>query len=245
MNKSSPAVATLLAIVLSAPVVAEESGVAADPDFVPARFAGGLDAASAKIRFPDYERDVSVYINCAAKLSKSGEVERYFCLDYYGVRDTKFRQAAEAFIESAVLTPAIVDGEPRSVEIYFRVFFGRKGDLYAAGVMPNWGDDAERLGVEYEAPQRYNEDSPPPNCGTVAGISRVEVGEDGRAAGDVDLVMSYGVPEHIGTCESWMMQVVSEGLYIPAHHDGKPVAATYVELRGDAEWFTLKEPEGL
>lgn len=245
MKISSLGVATVLAIIPLASVVAEESGAPGEPAFVPARFAGGLDAASAKIRFPDYERDVSVYINCAAKLSDTGEVERYFCLDYYGVRDTKFRQAAEAFIETAELNPALVDGEPRPVEIYFRVFFGRKGDLYAAGVLPNWGDDADKYGMEYEAPQRYNEDPPPPSCGTVAGISRVEVAADGRAAGDVDLVMSYGVPEHIGTCEAWMMQVVSDGRYIPGHREGKPVAATYVELRGDPDWFTLKEPEGL
>lgn len=239
------AVAALIAFSLASHAGAEESAKSGEPAFVPARFAGGLDAASGKIRFPDYERDVSVYINCAARLSDKGEVERYFCLDYYGIRDTKFRQAAEVFIANAEMTPALVGGEPRPVEIYFRVFFGRKGDLYGAGVFPNWGDEAETYGLEYEAPQRYNEDPPPPKCGSVAGISRVKVDEDGRAAGDVDLVMSYGVPEHIGTCENWMMQAVSEGRYIPAHHDGKPVAATYVELRGDPEWFTLKEPEGL
>jgi hypothetical protein len=239
------AAASLIALVLASQAGAGESTASGKPAFVPARFAGGLDAASDKIRFPDYERDVSVYINCAARLSVTGEVERYFCLDYYGLRDTKFRQAAEAFIESAELTPALVDGEPRPVEVHFRVFFGRKGDLYGAGVFPNWGDDADKYGLEYEAPQRYNEDPPAPKCGSVAGISRVKVGTDGRAAGDVDLVMSYGVPEHIGTCESWMMQVVTDGHYIPAQHDGKPVAATYVELRGDPEWFTLKAPEGL
>ena len=107
------------------------------------------------------------------------------------------------------------------------------------------GATTDKYGMEYEAPQRYNEDPPPPNCGTVAGISRVEVGDDGRAVGDVDLVMSYGAAESMGTCESWMTRIVREGRYIPAHFEGKPVAATYVELRGDSEWFTLKEPEGL
>ena len=238
MKSSVAAVAILVMMAMGSHATAEVS-------VVPARFAGGLDAASAKIRFPNYERDVSVFINCAARLSETGDVERYFCLDYYGIRDTKFRQAAEAFIESAELTPAMVDGEPRPVEIYFRVFFGRQGDLYAAAVFPNWGDDIAQYGQEYEAPQRYNEDPEPPKCGSVAGISRVRVGEDGRAGGDVDLVMSYGVPEHYGTCENWMTQIVRDGRYIPAHHEGKPVAATYVELGGNPEWFTLKEPEGL
>ncbi len=57
--------------------------------------------------------------------------------------------------------------------------------------------------------------------------------------------MSYGVPEHYGTCERWMTQVVGEGRYIPAHSEGKPVEATYVELGGNPDWFTLKEPDGL
>ena len=214
-------------------------------EFVPARFAGGLDAASETIRFPDYKRDVSLYINCAAEVSATGVVGRYFCLDYYGGKDTKFRDAAEAFIAGAELTPALVDGEPKSVEMYFRVFFGRKGDLYAAGVFPNWGDDATTLGLEYEAPQRYNADPPAPKCGSVAGMSRVRVNERGEAAGDVDLVMSYGPVEHYSVCETWMTDIVRDGRYIPAHHEGKPVTATYVELRGDPDWFTLRKPEGL
>ena len=245
MKPSTFAVALIITIAMVSHAVADMSETSDESAVVPARFAGGLDAASGKIRFPNYKRDVSVYINCAAKLSEAGEVERYFCLDYYGVRDTKFRQAAEAFIESAELTPASVDGEPRSVEIYFRVFFGRQGDLYGAGVFPNWGDDIEKYGLEYEAPQRYNEDTSPPKCDSVAGISRVQVSADGRARGDVDLVMSYGVPEHYGTCERWMTQVVGEGRYIPAHSEGKPVEATYVELGGNPDWFTLKEPDGL
>lgn len=224
----------------------EDTGAASEPgSVVPARFAGGLDAASEKIRFPDYKRDVTIYINCGARVGANGEVQRYFCLDYYGVADTRFRDAAEAFIERAELTPAMVNGEPKSVEIYFRVFFGRRGDMYAAGVFPNWGDDAEKYGPEYEAPQRYNEDPSAPKCGSVGGLSRVQVGEDGRPDGDVSLIMSYGEIEHYGTCENWMMQVVREGRYIPAHHEGKPVVATYVELGGSPEWFTLKEPEGL
>ena len=237
MTMRTVAAVSLFVFFIASPAAAEE--------YVPARFAGGLDAASAKIRFPDYERDVTVYINCAARVSATGEVERYFCLDYYGVADTKFREAAEEFISSAELSPALVDGTPKSVEVYFRVFFGRKGELYAAGVFPNWGDDADELGLEYEAPQRYNEDPPAPKCGSVAGISRVLVTEEGEPSGEVDLVMSYGPVEHYSVCETWMTDVVREGRYIPAHHEGKPVAATYVELRGKPEWFTLNQPEGL
>lgn len=225
-----------------------DEGVAAVSEpgsLVPARFAGGLDAASEKIRFPNHKRDVSIYINCSARVSTEGEVERYYCLDYYGVADTKFREAAEAFIERVELTPAMVNGAPVPVEIYFRVFFGRRGEQYAAGVFPNWGDDAEKYGLEYESPQRYNEDPPAPRCGSVGGISRVQVGEDGSADSNVRLIMSYGQIEHYGTCENWMTQVVREGRYIPAQHQGNPVVATYVELGGNPEWFMLKKPEGL
>jgi hypothetical protein len=237
MNMRTIAIVALTSFVVVSPAAAQE--------FVPARFAGGLDAASEKIRFPDYRRDVTVYINCAAKVSGSGDVERHFCLDYYGVADTKFREAAEEFIGVAEFSPALVNGKPTPVEIYFRVFFGRQGDLYAAGVFPNWGDDADSLGLEYEAPQRYNEDPPAPKCGSVAGMSRVRVDEKGEPSEEVDLVMSYGPVEHYSVCETWMTDVVRNGRYIPAHQEGEPVAATYVELRGNPSWFTLKSPEGL
>jgi hypothetical protein len=235
----------LTSLIVSSAALADETGRPDDQRFVPARFVGGLDAASEKVRFPDYKHDVMVYINCAAKLSADGEIERYFCLDYYGVADTKFRKAAEEFISNAEFSPAQVNGEPKAVEVYFRVFFGRKGELYAAGVLPNWGDDVDKYGTEYETPQRYNEDPPAPKCGSVAGISRVKVTANGEATGEVDLIMSYGVPEHYSSCETWMTQVVRDGRYIPAHNEGKAVTATYVELGGNPEWFTLKKPEGL
>ena len=195
MKMRNFAAISLITLFGASQAVAEEGGSTAEQSSVPARFAGGLDAASAKIRFPDYERDVTVYINCAASLNALGEVERYFCLDYYGVADTRFRERAEEFIETVEISPALVNGEPK--------------------------------------------------CGSVAGISRVEVGTDGKAVGDVDLMMSYGAINHYGPCENWMMQTVRDGRYIPAHHEGKPVAAMYVELGGDPEWFTLKKPDGL
>lgn len=225
--------------------VAVESADAAAQGSVPARFAKGLEAAAADIQFPKYKKDISLNINCAARVSASGQVESYFCLDYQGGTDTKFRKVAEKFIVSAAFTPAVVDGEAVSVNVYFRVFFGRKGDLYAVGVFPNWADDVDKYGQEYEAPQRYNDDAPGPACGSVAGLSKVEVGVDGKATGDVSLVMSYGATEHYGTCENWYMQLVTDGSFIPAHHEGKPVAATYVEVGGDPDWFTLKMPEGV
>jgi len=224
---------------------AVETADVAGQRFVPAGFTKGLEAAAAEIEFPKYKKDLSLNINCTANVSTTGDVESYFCLDYLGGADTKFRRAAEKFIASASISPASVDGEPVPVRFYFRVFFGRKGDLYAVGVYPNWSDNAQKYGHEYQAPQRYNQDPSGPTCNSVGGLSKVAVGTDGKAAGDVDLVMSYGVPEHLGTCENWFMQKVTDGSYIPGHHEGKPVAATYCELGGDPEWFTWKPPEGL
>lgn len=225
--------------------VAVEAADAPAQRYVPAGFAKGLEAAAAEIEFPRYKKDLSLNINCAANVSTTGDVESYFCLDYLGGTDTKFRKAAEKFIESTSISPAAVDGQPVPVRFYFRVFFGRRGELYAIGVYPNWSDDAEKYGHEYQAPQRYNMDPLGPNCRSVGGITKVMVDADGNVAGEPSLVMSYGVPEKYGTCEKWFMQMLIRGSYIPAHHEGKPVAATYVEMGGDPEWFTLKEPAGL
>ena len=225
--------------------VAVEASDAAVQRYVPAEFAKGLEAVAAEIEFPKYKKDLSLNINCAANVSATGDVESYFCLDYLGGTDTKFRKATEKFIASTSISPAVVDGQPVPVRFFFRVFFGRRGELYAVGVYPNWSDDAEKYGHEYQAPQRYNVDPSGPNCNSVGGLSKVAVGTDGKASGEVNLVMSYGVPEHLGTCENWFMQKVTDGSYIPAHHEGKLVAATYCELGGDPEWFTLNTPEGL
>lgn len=222
-----------------------DSSAEATQRYVPARFANGLDAAAAEIQFPKYKKDLSLNINCAARISVDGQVESYFCLDYQGGTDNKFRKVAEEFIRSTSFSPAEVDGKRVQVHFYFRVFFGRQGDLYAVGVFPNWADDVDKYGHEYQAPQRYNPDVLGPNCYSVGGLSKILVLADGSATGDVNLVMSYGVLERYGTCEKWFMQTLNEGRYIPAHHEGKPVAATYVEVGGDPEWFELRKPEGL
>jgi len=225
--------------------VAVEASDAAVQRYVPAGFAKGLEAAAAEIEFPKYKKDLSLNINCAANVSATGDVESYFCLDYIGGTDTKFRKAAEKFIASTSISPAVVDGQAVPVRFYFRVFFGRRGELYAVGVYPNWSDDAEKFGHEYQAPQRYNTDPSGPNCRAVGGMTKISVDVDGKATGEHSLVMSYGVPGKYGTCENWFVQMLKHGSYIPAHHEGKPVVATYVEMGGDPEWFTLKEPEGL
>lgn len=239
-----PASILLVSLALADEVTVETEDTAGQR-YVPAGFAKGLEAAAAEIEFPKYKKDLLLNINCAANVSTTGDVESYFCLDYLGGADTKFRKAAEKFIESASISPAMVDGQAVPVRFYFRVFFGRKGDLYAIGVYPNWSDDTQKYGHEYQAPQRYNADPVGPNCNSVGGLSKIAVGTDGKATGEVELVMSYGVPEHFGTCEKWFMQKVTDGSYIPAHHEGNPVAATYCELGGDPEWFTLSTPEGL
>jgi len=243
-------IAVWVSLILFATVaLADDAAVdpANDPanSFVPARFANGIDAAAAEIQFPKYKKDLSLNINCGAKVNASGEVESYYCLDYYGGSDNKFRKVAEKFIRTTSITPASVNGAPVPVHFHFRVYFGRKGDQYAVGVYPNWADDVETYGQEYEAPQRYSEDAGGPNCSTVAGIAKIVVGVDGAATGDVDLVMSYGDPLPGGSCENLFTQRVSGGRYIPASHEGKPIAATYVEVGGDPESFALRTPEGL
>jgi len=231
----------MIPIVFVSLALAEDSG----QRYAPARFVQGLDAAAAEIQFPKYKKDLSLNINCAARINETGQVERYFCLDYQGGADTKFRKAAEKFIQSTSISPAEVNGVRVPVNFYFRVFFGRRSELYAIGVFPNWADDVDKYGQEYQAPQRYNVDTLGPKCRSVGGLSKVLVGADGIATGDVSLIMSYGVPEHYGTCENWFVQTLADGRYIPAHLEGKPVAATVVEMGGDPEWFTLKAPEGL
>lgn len=210
----------------------------------PARFANGLEAAAAEIPFPDFRKDIALFINCAANLDDSGRVTSHFCLDYRGGIDDRFRELVDGFIGSTSITPAIVDGKRVAVELYFRVFFARRGDNFAVGVYPNWGDDADRYGPEYESPQRYGREPVSRVCTADGGMTRVNVGADGQASGDVSLIMSYGIPQHYSDCENWFLDAVANGRYIPAMRDGKTVDATYVELNGNTDWLILKRPDG-
>jgi hypothetical protein len=212
---------------------------------VPARFVDGLEAAAATIPFPDYRKDIALFINCAAQLDETGAVISHFCLDYSGSADDRFRQLVDRFVGGASFSPAKVNGEPLPVVFYFRVYFGRRGEEYAVGVFPNWGDDAERYGLNYEAPQRYDLQPMSDACSIEGGLARILVGADGRASGEAGLVMSYGVPERYSECESWFADSVAAGRYIPAMLDGEPVPATYVEMTGDTEWLRLKRPKGM
>lgn len=212
---------------------------------VPARFKNGLEAAAAEIEFPDYRKDIALYINCAASLDEFGQVERHYCLDYSGSVDDRFRDRVDRFIRTTAISPAVVDGQPVPVELYFRVYFGRRGDLYAVGVLPNWGDDAEKYGVEYEAPQRYDLEPMSHACAIDGGMARITVDADGHAKGEASLIMSYGIPERYSECEHWFSRSVANGSYIPAMQDGKPVPATYVEVTGDPNWLRLKRPQGM
>lgn len=212
---------------------------------VPARFARGLEAAAAGIPFPDYRKDLALYINCAARLDESGRLESHFCLDYSGSADDQFRGLVDRFIREASISPALVEGVPVPVEMYFRVYFGRRGDMYAVGIFPNWGDDVDDYGPEYEAPQRYDREPMSSACAIDGGMARIKVGADGRAIGDASLIMSYGIPGRYSDCEIWFSQSVASGSYIPGMHEGRPVATTYVEMTGDPDWLRLKRPDGL
>jgi hypothetical protein len=213
--------------------------------FVPARFANGLEAAASEIPFPDYRKDIALYINCAANLDGNGRVEGHFCLDYSGSVDDQFRQLVDQFVRKASISPALVAGERVPVEFYFRVYFGRRGDNYAVGVFPNWGDDAEKYGPEYEAPQRYDREPMSSACAIEGGLARINVDADGQASGEASLIMSYGIPGRYSECEKWFSQSVANGSYVPAMHGGKPVTATYVEMTGNSNWLRLKRPEGM
>lgn len=212
-----------------------------DPATVPARFADGLEAAAAQIRFPNYKKDVSIFSYCFAALRVSGKVEWSHCLDYANFDDSRFRSAVARFLETARFSPAIVDGKRVPVVIYSRVFFGRQGEQFAVGLDPNWGQDIDKYGLAYEGPQRPLGEPAFSGC-SMGNMTTVLVSSSGHATGEVTFIDTSGFPRLSRACERWITQTLEDGRFIPAWHNGKPVDAVYTEVWGDHYWITLKRP---
>lgn len=238
-----PAVVLLLAAVAGTSAdEAASADVAAE--YVPARFEGGAEQAAATIEYPMHKGDVTVFLNCGVRVTAAGHAENAFCIDYYGTEDTRFQRAARKYLGRASFEPARVNGVAVPVNFFFRVFFGKQGDNHAVGLYPNWGDDTDRLGFEYFAPQLYEPPKAPSACMSAGGIFKVTVDETGKATGDVEMIRATAEQVRESDCDRWYTDTAKNGRYIPAMHEGKPVSATYTAVWGDPVWISLKRPEG-
>ena len=205
----------------------------------PARFVQGDSSPQELIEFPaiEFEDNTAVTLYCVAGINKTGRSDYNQCFKSESVNEI-FKEEVESALKPVQFTPATINGETYFVELYYRVIFLRKDGVAEVRVFPNWGHDVDRYGFSYEAPQRYTRHGRPSSCTELtadAGLkTTMTIGKDGLLVGDILHVPDYrgGRWSIHGRCVTSIKRKLEISKYIPGHHDGNPVEATFVEIWG-------------
>ena len=217
-------------------VVAQEVALADDlgsreataARFVPAElsFAGAQTIADV-IRFPDTQGDVTVALHCALRV-QSRNILSNFC--FTPDRSTSaFEEAFKALIPRLRVSSARLDGRRETVRIPYSVEFIKRGDDERVRVYENHGAEVARYGRQYTAPQRV--------LSSVERVSRACVtSEPDNLVWVRANVTADGKPEGVRVvtdtseaCRETIEALFAQSSYIPAHYQGKPVAAEVLE----------------
>lgn len=194
----------------------------------PARLPLSLEASLAELEFPDLEAIPELNLYCVAWVYANGRIADSHCLDYDDLDIGRLRNSVHKLLSKTQLSPAMVNGEPEDLELYFRIAFLKNDDVR---VFPNWGHDVERYGPSYEAPQRYDlSERYPSSCDYYVGISLTPIDENGRVAGEPQFVTSLRRADRSQKCVANMSKYLERGKYIPAQFDGNPVPAIHAEI---------------
>ena len=196
-----------------------------------AKFAVGANFPQNHIKFPDVNGDVSVAAYCYARILGGGDIQRNICFESSSM-DQKFNDAVEAGMKDAKVTAASVNGKKYAVGLYYRVVFIRQEGKSFIGVYPNWGNDVDKYGIEYSAPQRYSTALRPAICTDVwsrfRAFATMRIGIDGAVKGDVSMELSaLNIDDE--RCADSIEDLHKSLEYIPGEYEGDPVDATYVE----------------
>lgn len=201
-----------------------------------ARFVDGDRSLQELIEFPDIDDDVAAIVYCRTLILEDGQIYGNVCFPSKIVNKS-FKIAVETAIRSAKATPAIVDGKPYITRIFYRVIFFQKDGVAETVVFSNWGTDVDRLGNNYEAPQRYTYPTFPPGCyrfwPTRALTTTMLIGTDGSLVSDVEIETSHLAPTR--TCFRSIRDLYKKSKFIPGRLNGLPVKASLVEIFGVAE----------
>lgn len=196
-------------------------------EYSPADFMEGEKTLHARIKFPKWDEDIALSVRCDARLSRYGTILSNWCFangDKYAVFEKEIHRAAKR----AKLNPAMVDGMKEAVWFQYIVTFYKKGKERAITIHPNYGLEADKSGRDYTSPQRYSK-------GVRYFFNRcrlartkiwikARIDEKGKAH-DVELVDGNGG----NRCIKNLTYKFALGKFIPAHLDGKPVSALYME----------------
>ena len=120
-----------------------------------------------------------------------------------------------------------MNGKPQKVTIYYRVAFLKQGEIEGIGVYPNWGNDVDKYGPDYESAQRYGDRGSKPCFFIGLVLLTVKIGADGQITGGVSFSGGDSNFEQ-SLCAKRIKKIIVGGSYIPGRYDGKLVETTHV-----------------
>ncbi len=196
----------------------------------PARLTDGADSIESKLRLPEGLELGRYIIQCEAWLRRSGRVRTFLC---YSPEKSQ-RPVVDAVARAgrqARFVAATRDGKTAEVcmQVMVRIDLTAQGPLVLA--VPNNGVEAERYGLFYVAPQRFNEfiwhgNHDPLKSSDLVLWRKMRIDEHGK-------VTEYKIEQPAAYVPQWFVEGLEAQIkrmeFMPGYHDGKPVPMAYVE----------------
>lgn len=216
-----------------------DPGQAAEPTSVPARLPAGFAAALDQLALPEFAAGSESYIYCVADVTTRGRPHHNSCVPNPDVDSDELQKTIGRLMRRFRLSPATLAGRAVATEFYYRIQLVARGGVPRIRIYPNWGHSADRHGVNYDAPQRYEPRRFPPDCLFFVGVAKTPVDANGKATDAPEVITRFPMEEATLECIEKIRARHVDGKYIPAHRDGAAVAAIHVEVWGDPEKVSM------
>jgi hypothetical protein len=195
----------------------------------PARLTEGPDSIESHLRIPEGLLPGRYVVQCEAWLRRNGKVRTFLCYSAEKTHGPLVAAVARAG-RQARFVAAMRDGKPAevSMQVMVRIDITSQGPLVLA--VPNNGVEAERYGLLYTAPQRFNEfiwhgNHDPLKSSDILLWRKLRIDEQGK-------VIEYRL-ENVGNVPQWFVDGLAEQVermeFMPGYYEGKPVPMAYIE----------------
>jgi hypothetical protein len=211
-------------------VMAEEPARENPTVLSPAHFTDDPKSLQNRIRFPSNRPDEIVDVFCEARLSSRGAFRNTFCKatkpGLYG-----YELASAMAARTARIAPAILDGEPREIWFQYRVEFEKKAGRESIRAYANQARQITTYGPDYTSPQRLLPlDTGPTYRAVCQPGLQVWAHATISVTGEAEAVSVKPGSRVSGSCRRLVTDDILKSRYIPAHADGVPVRALYMEV---------------
>ena len=214
-------------LVLSSAVLLAGQYAWAEDQLAPALLTSGEQSLQSLIQFPDWRGDVEISILCGARLAADGDFLDNHCWGFDN-RKYIFIRKIQEITDDARAIPARLNGEAKAVWIQYSVEFRKIGDARSIIVYPNWGFNRKAYGRHYVSPQLYEAPQGSMSCHKEMSFNvSLQINETGKVQ-NAEVISGKANDK----CQKKLLEFADHARYIPAIHQGTPVAVKYVDF-----WF--------